>query len=263
MTKNGNGIEDVIARMDHRADVRQAEADRIAEVRARGFVPADVGTRTIEAPARGPVRMFEGMKLYPDGSDGFASKPSGYNGWKTLQCADAFDVMRAKSRGHGGAEQFTAAQVQMGRFYGELFRKHQAAGVKCSSLEGGAAGGGRGGEFMDAVLRDRRRLDLLQARIGAGASMQVRRVRPSSRGTRVTILDRRLVDAVCIEEQTLSDVLRAHGWAAPGRSAQAKHLKALGKALAEALERMMGPVRGRGLRAAHFGDGPGSIWGNG
>ena len=222
---------------------------RLAEVRALGFVPAEVGPEIPTAPARGPVRMVDMMASYPKGDDGFEVKPAGFLGRKTLRLADSFDVMAAKAARHKKPAPFTPAQVAMGRFYRNLVERHESAGVKCSSLESLSqrGGGGSGSDYMDAVLRDRDQISALQKRIGVGSAMVVRRIRPSGRGSRISIMDRRLVDIVCLEDGTITDVLRAHGWAN-----DAKLRVALCKALAEVLDRMMGPVHRRGASVAHF-----------
>lgn len=100
---------------------------------------------------------------------------------------------------------------------------------------------------MDALLRDREEIDRLRRRIGTGVAMEVRRVRPSERGTRVAIADRRLVDMVCLEDMHLADVLQVSGWVPAGQRASGKHIKALQAVLGAALDRMTGPVRGRSI----------------
>ncbi|MBO9453251.1 hypothetical protein J7426_23520 [Tropicibacter sp. R16_0] len=225
------------------------EPERIADVRSIGFVPDDVGDEVVEAPARGPVRMFEGRAMVRTETGGFASVKTGYAGRKTLQRADSFDVMAAKAARHGRPSPFTPSQIAMGRFYRDLVEKHASAGVKCSSLESlSQRSAGSGSDYMDAVLRDRERIGGLRMRIGSGSAMVVRRNRPSARGSRVTITDRRLVDIVCLEDGTITDVLRAHGWAIKGEL-----VKSLVQALAKALDRMMGPVQRGGTSVAQFG----------
>ncbi|WP_049642766.1 hypothetical protein [Candidatus Rhodobacter oscarellae] len=232
------------------------EHARMAEVRAMGFVPSEVGPEIPMAPARGPVRMLDMMASYPKGDDDFEMKAAGFLGRKTLQRADSFDVMAAMAARHKRASPFSPAQVAMGRFYRDLVEKHESAGVKCSSLESlSQRSAGSGSDFMDAVLRDRERIGVLRKRIGSGSAMVVRRIRPSDRESRASIMDRRLVDIVCIEDGSITDVLRAHGWVREGETAQAKHIKALQVALREALDRMMGPVRRGGASVAHFGTG--------
>lgn len=217
-----------------RKEKREAEeAARVAAVYDKGAVPPECGPMIPHAPARGAFRVFEDFTLYPDGEDGWKPKPSGYRGRKTMARLDAFDVMQAKA----GKVLFSPGQVAMGRFYRALFEAHACAGIQCSSLEGRVdRGPGGGGEFIDAVLRDRERLDVLRARIGGGVAMQVRKQRPSDVGSRRLITDLKLVDAVCIHERTLADILKAHGWTKTGKS-----VAALRGALCAALDRMMGP----------------------
>lgn len=93
-------IEDIWARMEEQAERQAAEVARLDAVRAKGYVPSEVGPEIPEAPARGPVRMVEMMASYPKGDDGFEVKPSGFMGRKTLQRADSFDVMAAKAARH-------------------------------------------------------------------------------------------------------------------------------------------------------------------
>lgn len=251
---NGDKIAAAVSRIEQNSSIE--EHARLAEVRAMGFVPSEVGPEIPVAPARGPVRMLDMMTSYPKGDDEFEMKAAGFLGRKTLQRADSFDVMAAKAARHKRASPFSPAQVAMGRFYRDLVEKHECAGVKCSSLEGlSRGGGGSGGDFMDAVLRDRDRIDVLRKRIGTGSAMVVRRKRPTDQRSRASIMDRRLVDIVCIEDGSITDVLRAHGWVREGESAQSKHIKSLQVALREALDRMMGPVRRGGASAAHFGSG--------
>lgn len=88
---------------------------------------------------------------------------------------------------------------------------------------------------MDAVLRDREEIERLHRRIGTGSAIVVRRIRPSKRGSRVSIADRRLVDMVCLEDRALSDVLKAHGWSVYGENS-----RCVAQALAQTLEGMRG-----------------------
>lgn len=222
-------------------DWRKAENARIAMVRALGEVPPECGSDIPHAPARGPVRVFEGVMLYPDGKDGWRAAPSGHAGRKGMARADAFDVMEAQAR----RGLFTPSQKAVGRYYAALFEAHACAGMQCASLETAVdRTGGGGGEYIDAVLRDRERLNVLRQRIGSGVSLAVRKVRPSVSGSRALISDRRVVDMVCIEGRTLSDVLRSHGWAVTGKSRGL-----LRDAFCAALDRMCGPQGGGGIRA--------------
>ena len=60
-------------------------------------------------------------------------------------------------------------------------------------------------------------------------------VRPSARGSRVTITDRAVVDMVCLRDMTLDAVLGAHGW-----SVCREYRQALLATLVGALDRMQG-----------------------
>lgn len=195
----------------------EAEAVRLAEIKARGVVPAICGDAIPQAPARGAFRVFEPQALYADGEGGFEARHVGYRGRSAIQRADVFDVMAAKAARHNKPSPLTPGQVAIGRHYRDLVERHACGGLKCSSIEVMRSGGsGRGGDFMDAVLRDRDEIERLRGRIGTGSAMVVRRIRPSNRGSRASIPDRRLVDMVCIEDRPLSEVLKTHGWSVYG-----------------------------------------------
>ncbi|MEP4037225.1 hypothetical protein [Pseudophaeobacter sp.] len=212
----------------------QAEAERIEAIKARGAVPEVCGDAIPNAPARGAFRVFQPTRLYPDGKDSYVAKPAGYRGRPALQRADVFDRMAASAARSKKPMFLSHAQVCIGRSYRDLVERHACAGLKCSSIEPTRSrGSGRGGGFMDAVLRDRQEIERLRRRIGAGSALVVRRIRPSKRGSRTSIPDQRLVDMVCVEDRPLSDVLKAHGWSVSGETSQT-----LAKALEAALERM-------------------------
>lgn len=226
---------------------------RLDAIRARGKVPEACGPEIPVAPARGAFRVFEPVALYPKGRDEWEVKPSGHLGRKAVRMADAFDVMAQASAKKGGEPPFSPTQIGMGRFYRALFERHEAAGPRCAAMETSGSGSGGGqGSFIDAVLRDRERLEVLRRRIGPGSAMVVRRIRPSERGSRKSIMDRRAVDMICLEEATCADVLRAHGWSVKGET-----VRALAQAVGDALDRMCGPTYERRIFAAHFvGGGP-------
>ena len=212
----------------------KAEADRIEAVKARGYVPEVCGDAIPEAPARGAIRVFQPMSLFPEGENDWVARPSGYRGRSAMQRADVFDVMAAKAASNGKPAPFTREQVAAGRYYRDLVERHACAGVRCSSVEALRSGGGGGsGSFIDAVLRDREEIERIRRRIGTGTAMAVRKIRPSKRGSRVNITDRRLVDMVCLEDKPISAVLRAHGWSVRGQTSGAVR-----QALVEVLERM-------------------------
>ncbi|RVW00014.1 hypothetical protein EKE94_03265 [Mesobaculum littorinae] len=218
------------------------EAERIDLVRAAGRVPDGCGPAMPEAPARGPVRAFEPKAFYPKGAADWESKPAGYEGRKALAVADAFDLMARAAARSKRDQPFTPTQVAMGRSYAALTEKLAAAGVKLSSVEGRAGGSGQGGDVTDRRLIEAERLAALHRRIGTGIAMEVRRQRPSRTSAtdrpRRSFTDRQLIDAVCLEGRTISDVLDSFGWKVYGDTRAAVRT-----ALCKALDRMVGPVR--------------------
>ena len=250
--------EDAAAQM---AEVQAAEAGRIAGILAKAAPPAECGPAMPVAPARGPMAVIRPRGLAPGGQ---AAIDTGYMApgeaipRKAMREADAFDAMmrraidahaaavaKAEAAWTGDPDRFRAprfvpplssSQIAIGRHYQALVERHTAGGVKCSSLEA-QRGGGCGGEFMDAYLAEAREIDALRRRIGDGAALLVRRVRPSARGGAAAgmITDRALVDAVCLAGLSLAEVLRRHGWCSDG-----KHRAKLRTALAGALDRMQG-----------------------
>ena len=155
----------------------QAEAGRIQAVKAWGQVPEVCGDAIPEAPARGAIRVFQPMRLFPDGKENWKARPSGYRGRSAMQRADVFDVMTAKAASKGKPAPFTREQVAAGRYYRDLVERHACAGVMCSSIEA-LRGGGGCGNFIDAVLRDREEIERIRRRIGSGTAMAVRKISP-------------------------------------------------------------------------------------
>lgn len=243
----------------------QDEATRIAGIKARGCVPKQCGPVIPEAPARGAYQVFEPMGLQ-QGSDGtLRVERMGHEGRSAIRGADVFDVMAAKAASHKKPPPFSPGQVAMGRHYRDLVERHECAGVKCSSIEVLSSGGsGQGGEFMDAVLRDREQIERLRRNLGLGVSLRVRRVRPSTQEDdgieRAAITDRALVDCVCLHDRPLTEVLRIHGWVREGKPAPGKYITMLRRALGEALDRMAGPVRNGGVAVKHYGMPQDRIW---
>lgn len=211
-----------------------------------GHRPPGASPEIVEfAPARGAVVPVELRDTYVNADGEVETIDAGVHGLRPVRRLDVFDRMH---------DQLTPAQVAMGRHYRDLVERHASAGVRCSSIEAVRSGGSGQGSFIDAVLRDREKIRVIHDRIGTGAAMAVRRVRPSSRGSRVTIMDRRLVDMVCLEDRTISEVLRAHGWCEKGQTR-----RALRQALADCLDRMAGPVVGQRLQSAVLGPSPGEL----
>lgn len=215
------------------------EASARADIMRRAAPPAECGGEIPVAPARGPMVAFTPRMVGRTDAGNYRATNAGYMGRRAARIADAFDQMtrdavRAHRRGRVDAAfvaPFTVGQVEMGREYAALVERVSGSGVRCSSMEASDGGDGSGGGMQDAVFRDIQRLRVLRRRIGNGIAKRVVR-----RGTkRRAILDRVLVDKVCVECLPIETVLRAHGWGvdAAGRAE-------LRRALCGALDRMRG-----------------------
>lgn len=234
------------------------ESERLALVKRAGAVPAACGDAIPDAPARGPVRTLDYLASYPKGVADTELKPAGHAGRKTLKCLDVFDRMAAQSARKGGSLALTDSQIGMARIYRTMVEDREAGAVRCSSMEAMPSGSGGTREgFTDHRLDLSRRIDALQARVGSGTALAIRRIRPSQRGdvARANIRDRALIDAVCLLDQDVSAVLLRHGWSNKG-----DHIKAALAALASALDRMIGPNRRQPIAAVHYGDQPASMF---
>lgn len=235
-------VDRVEERDDRTAAFLKAERQRMARVIAAAETvaiatpPEACGHRIIAAPGRGPSMVAPQACMVPNGKDKWEVHEAGWAGFHPVRAADAFDFMIAAAVRAKQPAPFQPGQIAMARRYRALVERHDAGGIKCSALDG-RTGGGAGRDFMDAYLDEGREIDAIRRRIGRGASMTVRRIRPSARGgaDRRAILDRSLVDMVCLGDRSLSDVLEAHGWAVFG-----DNRKALAQALGDALDRMIG-----------------------
>lgn len=210
----------------------EAERAALARVRASGRAPESCGPEMPVAPGRGKVLAVRTVSFVPKGRDGWRAVEGGFDGRDAGRKSDGFDAILAAAARAKAMPPLTPGQVAIGRRYRDLAERLEAGGVKCSDLDG-RGGGGDG--FMDAYLADARELARMRARIGHGSALAVRRLRPSARGSRRGIADRVLVDMVCLEGASLSEVLRRHGW-----TKQTPQLKALLVALCGALDRMIG-----------------------
>ncbi|MDB6454478.1 hypothetical protein [Falsirhodobacter sp. 20TX0035] len=237
-------------------DQRRAGRDRMAEeaLRVRGRLilarPPEEMAAAAVAPARGPMRLVDSVEVAEDlrlsdlGEWQVLSRVDGQ--WWEGVCQLTAMVMVAKRAWRkkvgsldGFVAPFTPGQIQMGQRYATLVERHNAGGMKGSSFEARMdGGGGQGGGFIDVFVAEGRELDLIHRRIGTGQAMAVRRVRPSARGTKSGITDRRLVDMVVLGGMDLTAVLRAHGWLS-----ESKHRTSLRESLAAALDRMQGYAR--------------------
>lgn len=220
------------------------EAVRCRAIMARAAPAEGCGPGIPVAPARGATKAVTPNVVMPDAKSktGYKVEATGWRGFKAVRAVDIFDDLERRERSRAEKEQreprpaFTRAQVDIARRYRDLVERHDAGGMKCASLEARRGGGkSSGGEFIDAFVAEGDEIRLLQRRIGTGAAMVVRRVRPSARGGKSAsiIRDRDLVDAICLHGRRFDAVLRAHGWTVTGKS-----VSALQDALAACLDRM-------------------------
>ncbi|MDO5658303.1 MAG: hypothetical protein Q4G36_08275 [Paracoccus sp. (in: a-proteobacteria)] len=214
----------------------QAGLDRI---KAAAAIPTACGPDIAPAPARGGFVLVRHVTMVPSGQDAegrdqWSAAQTGYGHRTGIRCADVFDQMIARAEKARVPWLLTPGQIAVARHYRSLTERHAAGGIKLSQMDRGARGGD-GREFMDAFLAEGRELAAIHRRIGGGVSMAVRRVRPSVRGARSNILDRVLVDQVCLGDRTVAAVLRLHGWSVnkPTREAAIA-------ALCASLDRMIG-----------------------
>ena len=232
------------------ADRLRQERERLAAILARATPAEGCGPAIPVAPARGPARAVTPNVVMPDPKtdSGYKVEAIGWRGFRAAKAIDVFDMLEQReiARAHKAKRDpifaFTRAQIDIARRYRDLVEHHAAGGMKCASLEARSGGGGTSGEFIDAYISVGREIRALQERIGTGAAMAVRRVRPSARGEAVSsiIRDRELVDAVCLNGKSFRQVLAGHGWSDTGRNTAM-----LQKALAESLDRMCRSSRAR------------------
>ena len=226
--RRGIGVEldvtDRLAAERHRCDAMIEDATP----------PAECGWLIPAAPARGAFEVFMPQAIVR-GSEGII-EPTGHAGRHAVRAADVFDRMLVSARRRKQDAPLTPGQVAIGRCYRDLAEILASDGTKLSRLDA-SFGGGDSGSWMDRRLELSERLATLRRRIGTGAAMSVRRIRPSDRGDdqRGPIMDRVMVDMICLEGRTLDQVLKAHKWVLNGRNR-----KALSHALCGALDRMIG-----------------------
>lgn len=222
------------------ANVTQADRDKLIRklLASRGKVPVICDRKEIvPAPARGPVLTFYPREAVITDAGNVRSQRAGR--YAAMKVQDAFDKADVQAARRKQPAPFTPGQRDVGREYAELFTRCQASGLKLSQMNGSGGGGGTAG-VSEAVLADMQRLAWMQRQIGQGVAMAVRRVRPSQRGgdgsrRARNITDANLVRSFCVDAETLSAVLVAHGWSGRGENKKALH-----RALCAALDRVRG-----------------------
>lgn len=228
------------------AELRKTELAAMAKLELDARAPDGVSDRVYTSPGRGKLRAFKETEVLPQGDKYVTSEKTYRAGCGAIQ-EDVFDRMADQSKRAGFGTVFTVHQVDAGRAYRDLHQRCASAGIKISSTFSMQAGGQGDVDFMDAYMADTQRLGWFYEAIGDGTAKDTKYKAAATEGKRYIgdvelrkigrrlITVRTLVDSVCIKDQSLSDVLKAHGWRAAG-----KNRKTLRDALSVALWRMQG-----------------------
>lgn len=209
-----------------------AEAGRVAAIKAHAAPPLAMREAPV-APARGPQQLVPNFTVTGGGLRRLQG--AHWRGLSPLAAAVAQARLRHETRGGDApfVPPYSPGQVAMAELYAALVEWRDGSAMKCSSLEAGREGGGSG-HFIDTFIDRGAQLAELQARIGDGVAMDVRR--HMDRGnTRARITVRAAVDMVCLAGLDLTEVLRRFGWEPDG-----KNRKVLRTAICDALDRMQG-----------------------
>lgn len=209
------------------------EADRLEAIRAAALPPESCGPDMPAAPARGPVKAIQPLSMVRT-EEGYDLRHTGFRGRDAARVRDVFDEMADQARRAGGFDPFTLRQKDTARAYAALVERHSARGLKGRSIETMTGGGGSWGDggALVRILQEGEKITKMRAAVGDALALEVRRARKPGR-TAIRLID--LVDAVCLEGRTISDVLGRFGWAAFGKArADAQD------ALASALDAMAG-----------------------
>lgn len=218
------------------AQLRRAdEAGRMSAMLARAVPPPDMVAAPV-APARGPMAL---QPIY-DMQAGGTRRRVGAHFRPVCALEAAVANARARHEARGGDVPFVPpylpGQIAMAAVYRTLVEHRDGSGMRCASLEAGREGGGGSGLFIDTFIAQGQQLAELQARIGSGVAMDVRRHMDRGNGRRA-ITVRAAVDLVVIAGQDVSVVLKRYGWQADG-----KNRKVLRVEICRALDRMQGCV---------------------
>lgn len=214
-----------------------AEAVRCTDVVDDATLPDDVGP-VPPAPARGAMVVKTSRVMEPDGDRGYIAKDGGYRGRRVAQRMDVFDRMVMQAERHKLPVPLGVLQIEVARNYRSLIERYSALGVRCSSIEGQSGGGGDATAWLDHALQDRKQVQRIRGILSDPDHAMV--MQPKRKGKRGAIRSIDLVDRMCLQDQSLSEVLRAFGW-----SATQKHRVVLLDALRFQLDRMAWPVSGR------------------
>lgn len=219
-----------IAKMMDRRPPPRTEAERIDAIKARSLAPRSCGPDMPVAPARGRMNALPPMAMVKTAS-GYDHQHVGFRGRDAAKARDVFDEMADQARRAGGHDPFTHRQKDAGRHYAALVERHSSVGLKGRSIEIQRGGSGSGRmDVMDLILDEGRVIERMRASVGDGWALEVTR-QTKRRRTPLTFAE--LVDRVCLRGESLSEVLRACGWAVYGET-----VERLREGLASALDRM-------------------------
>lgn len=196
----------------------QAEADRMADIKARATPPVQMRAAPV-APARGVQQLVRGWEVMPGGTrrrDG--------DHWITPTGLDVINRHErakdevAKAGGddpavetaRGKRDLFSPSQVAMARRYVDLVEWRRSSGVSCGKLEAGY-GGSDPGLFIDRYIDAGAELARMVAAIGPGMALAPKYGRDTD-NVRRAIPVRAAVDAVVLLGRSLSWVLKSHKW---------------------------------------------------
>lgn len=197
--------------------------------------PASASANIAPAPARGALvaRPQHETVMTPNGP---RVRRTTQDGFHPVAAQDAFDVMalQAKRRDAGGLPLFSVGQVEAGRTYAALAERCASEGLRCSSPEA-RQGGGQQVDWIEGVIARSARLAAMHRAIGTDVVLPVSGSAGAELVGRRAVSVRLLVDQVCCEGMSVSEVLRRAGW--PVRGARVTDV--LGH-LTEALNRMQG-----------------------
>lgn len=233
-------VETMVMDRDAGASRLDAERERVRGILDRAAPPAECGGGIIAAPARGACEVVRHAAMVPGGVDKYGltewtPAATGYGHRASVRAADVFDRLLLQSQKRRGARApLTPGQIAAARRYRDLSEMVQAGTLKLSKIEGGT-GGSDGRDVMDAHMAASEELRGMRRRVGSGAMLSVRRVRPSLRGNRLSIMDMTIIDMMCLGDAEPSQVLKRHGWQPDGH-----RRKAVVVALSVALDRMIG-----------------------
>lgn len=184
----------------------RGEAKAVSALMDRAAVPVLASSQIIAAPARGPVSIVP-QTIARMTAQGPVMRRDTRDGFHPVRRVDAFDRIAAAVLAGGGASPFTVAQVDAGRGYAGLVERVASEGLRCGSGEvQGQAGGGKGRDWMDGVIRRSAQLAAMRAAIPVSVALA-----PPVGEAGQVVRVRDVVDAVCLRDLVLTDVLAEAG----------------------------------------------------